>query len=322
MLELLLPIIITGILITISVGALVFGLARFIVPIQGALHDRLLDIHNNNQTNSPFINFATGGITWLTKTLNPYAKKIYGDNLNFLSEIRQLMYYAGLPVNESAVWQRLSQQLVFGVGMAVFGFIGGCYWAFTNQHSGNDLLIDIIFGVALCALVGTKLPLIRLKRHAKERQTELYYSLSDVLDLMVVCMEAGLGMDSAMQRVAKETEETSPEMSYELTRTQTEIAAGIPRAKAFQHLTERTTVEEFQALCRMIVQADRLGASIAQAIRLYADELRTKRRQKAEELAQKASVKMMFPLVLFIFPALLIVIIGPGMVQILEMFAK
>lgn len=318
--DLLLPILFASVVIALAMGVLAFAIARFVMPIEGVLHDRLVQLDGEQP---PWLLRLAYDLTkGLNDVLRPVAQKMYGDNVSFLSEIRQLLQYAGQPVTEFVVWERLSQQLVFGAVMSGLGVLGGLYWATTHGDSGNALLLDVVFGVALCGLVGTKLPLIKLKRQAKHRQTEIYYSLPDVLDLLVVCMEAGLGMDSAMQRVAREAETTSPEMAYELSRTQSEITAGIPRATAFDHMAERTTVEELQALCRMVVQADRLGASVAQALRVYADDLRTKRRQKAEELAHKAAVKMMFPLVLFVFPALLGVIIGPGLIQMMDMFAS
>jgi tight adherence protein C len=158
-------------------------------------------------------------------------------------------------------------------------------------------------------IVGSKL---------KNRQKEMQKALPDALDLMVVCVEAGLALNQAMVRVAEEIHRLSPVLSEQISLMNLEIRAGTPREEAFRNLGERTGVQDIKSLMAMLIQTDRFGTSIATALRVHADTLRTKRRQRAEEAAAKTTIKLVFPLVLFIFPAMFVVIIGPGLIQIVE----
>jgi len=162
-------------------------------------------------------------------------------------------------------------------------------------------------------LLGWFVPNIFISRKIAHRKTEIIHALPDALDLMVVCVEAGLGLNAAILRVGQETRLTSPELSGELRLVNQEILAGKPRAEALRNLAARTGVDDMKSLVGMLVQTDKLGTSIASSLRIQADSLRTKRRNRAEEAARKVAVKLVFPLVLFIFPELLVVLIGPGM---------
>ena len=143
-------------------------------------------------------------------------------------------------------------------------------------------------------------------------------ALPDALDLLVVCVEAGLGLNQAMVRVAEEIERVSPVLSEQIGLVNLEIRAGTPRDEAFRNLGHRTGVQDIKSLMAMLVQTDRFGTSIAQALRTHAETMRTKRRQRAEEAAAKTTIKLVFPLVLFIFPALFVIILGPALIQIFE----
>ena len=162
-------------------------------------------------------------------------------------------------------------------------------------------------------LLGWFVPNMFISRKIASRKTEIIHALPDALDLMVVCVEAGLGLNAAILRVGQETRLTSPELSGELRLVNQEILAGKPRAEALRNLAARTGVDDMKSLVGMLVQTDKLGTSIASSLRIQADSLRTKRRNRAEEAARKVAVKLVFPLVLFIFPELLVVLIGPGM---------
>ncbi len=141
-------------------------------------------------------------------------------------------------------------------------------------------------------------------------------ALPDALDLLVVCVEAGLGLNHSLRRVAHEIGAVSPALAQELTTVNLEIRAGAPRLEAIKNLGERTGLDDLRALAAMLVQTERFGTSIAQALRVHADSLRVKRQFQAEERAQKASVKLIFPLVLFIFPGIFVVLVGPAGIQI------
>jgi tight adherence protein C len=157
-----------------------------------------------------------------------------------------------------------------------------------------------------------------LARMAKRRQHRMRLSLPDALDLLVVSVEAGLGLDQAIQRVADEIAFAHPELAEEMRLVNLELRAGKARAEALHNLAERTGVEDLSSLVAMLVQTDKFGTSIAQSLRVHSDVLRTKRRQRAEEAAAKTGVKMVFPLVFCIFPAIWVVTIGPAAIKIVE----
>ncbi len=170
------------------------------------------------------------------------------------------------------------------------------------------------------AISGLFLPSFTLSRMISNRQHRITRALPDALDLMVVCVEAGLGLNAALQRVGREMELVEKDLSIELAITNREIRAGKPRDEALRNLGDRTGVDDIKSLVAMLVQTDRFGTSIADSLRVFADSIRTKRRQRAEELVAKAAIKLIFPLLLFIFPALFIVLMGPAIIRISELF--
>jgi tight adherence protein C len=178
----------------------------------------------------------------------------------------------------------------------------------------SSALIWIIVAVA----VGGYLPRFVLKRLIRRRQLLLRWGLADALDLMVVSIEAGLGLNAALVRVGEELRTVHPDMSDEFEITNLEIRVGRERDEALRNLSERCGVDDLKSLVAMLIQADRFGTSIAKAVRVYADSLRTKRRQRAEQAAQKAAVKLLMPLALFLFPTLFIVILGPAGLNLMD----
>lgn len=160
---------------------------------------------------------------------------------------------------------------------------------------------------------GYFLPLIVLRSRQSKRQMEITLSLPDVLDLLVICVEAGQGLNAALLKVGKETTSNARALSNELRILNNEMRAGIPRIDALRNLAYRTGVDDIRALVAVMIQSEKLGSSIASSLRVHAEGLRIKRRQRAEEQARKAPVKLVFPLVLCIFPELLVVILAPGM---------
>jgi len=170
--------------------------------------------------------------------------------------------------------------------------------------------------MALAGLgAGYVLPGMGLARMAKRRAHKIRLSLADALDLLVVSVEAGLGLDQAMSRVASELQFAYPQLSEELKLINLELRAGKPRAEALRNLADRTGVDDLSSLVTMLIQTDKFGTSVAQSLRVYSDTLRTKRRQRAEEAAAKTGVKMVFPLVFCIFPAIWVVTIGPAAIR-------
>ncbi|HYO46031.1 MAG TPA: type II secretion system F family protein [Gemmatimonadota bacterium] len=176
----------------------------------------------------------------------------------------------------------------------------------------------VILGGSISATLGWLAPQYHVKRRIRKRQLSLQRALPDTLDLLVVCVEAGLGLNQALVRVSDEIEHVSQTMSDELVLTNLEIRAGTPRDEALRNLGDRTGLGDLKSLTAMLVQTDRFGTSIATALRVHSDTMRTKRRQRAEEAAAKTTIKLVFPLVLFIFPAMFVVILGPAVLHILE----
>jgi tight adherence protein C len=193
---------------------------------------------------------------------------------------------------------------------------GAVYVALTlfSQVTGQKLL----FFVAAAALVGSYLPNAVLWWLVSERQREIFETFPDAADLMLVCVEAGLGLDAGLARVAEEIRLKSQALADELHLTILEMRAGGTREKSLRNLAARTGVEELGTFAIMLTQADKFGASIGESMRVFSDDLRHKRQMRAEEGAAKVPTKMLLPLVLFIFPSIIMVIMGPAAIQIIR----
>jgi len=176
-----------------------------------------------------------------------------------------------------------------------------------------------ILGV-IGAAIGYLIPSLVLGRLTELRKREIREGLPDALDLFIVCVEAGCGLDQAIMKASDELGLTYPALTYELRLITTEIRAGKSRMEAFKNFAARTQVDDVQSLVALLVQTDKFGTSIAQALRTHAETSRIKRRQNAEERAAKIGVKLVFPLVLFLFPALYIVILGPAVISFVRVF--
>jgi tight adherence protein C len=176
---------------------------------------------------------------------------------------------------------------------------------------------NLVMAIGACG-VGYVLPSMVLGRIAKKRQHRIRLGLPDALDLMVVSVEAGLGLDQAIQRVADEMAFAHPDLADELRLINLELRAGKARSEALHNLGVRTGVDDVESLVAMLVQTDKFGTSVAQSLRVHSDTLRTKRRQRAEEAAAKTGVKMVFPLVFCVFPAVWVVTIGPAIIKFVQ----
>lgn len=220
------------------------------------------------------------------------------------SGARQWMIHAGIR-HPNAIAIYLAARVLGAATLGIGGFLG---LAFLGVRPPALFLI-----AALLGLFGWMFPYLYVDGRMKKRQLEIRKALPDTLDLLVVCVEAGLGLNQALVRVAEEVDRLSPEMSDELTVVNLEIRAGTPRDEALRRLGERTGVDDVRSLTSMLMQTDRFGTSIADALRVHAEGLRSKRMQRAEEAAAKTTVKMLFPLIFFIFPAIFVVLVGPSM---------
>ena len=195
--------------------------------------------------------------------------------------------------------------------------LGFALLAFVMTATGILFHPNLPLALGACAL-GYLLPSMVLGRLAKRRQHRIRLGLPDALDLLVVSVEAGLGLDQAIQRVGEELDFAHPDLSDELRLINLELRAGKGRVDALRNLAERTGVDDIQSLVAMLVQTDKFGTSVAQSLRVHSDTVRTKRRQRAEEAAAKTGVKMVFPLVFCIFPAIWVVTIGPAAIKFVQ----
>jgi tight adherence protein C len=174
------------------------------------------------------------------------------------------------------------------------------------------------FFVVLALFLGACLPDLFLRLMISRRKERIQLGLPDALDLTVICVEAGLGLDQSLLRIGQEIRVPHPDLSDELRLTNLEINMGRSRADALRNLGRRTGVDDLKALCAVLIQTDRFGTSIGQALRVFSDSLRVKRRQRAEERAAKLPVKMMPPLVVFIFPSVFVPVVGPAVIAIIR----
>ena len=185
-------------------------------------------------------------------------------------------------------------------------------WSVTNTA---------VFGM-IGAAVGFYLPRYVLRRKIAGRQQRITWGLADAMDLLVVAVEAGLGLNAALNRVGDELKTLHPDMHSEIDLVNLEIRVGRSREEALRNLAERTGVEDIRSFVALLIQADRYGSSIARAVRVFADSLRTKRRQRAEQISQKAALKLLFPLTLFLFPVIILVVLGPALMSLYDVLVK
>lgn len=213
---------------------------------------------------------------------------------------------------ESAVTMFLASKILVGGALGLVSFLYA-------SALGSEWLQAIYYGVFGLGL-GFMGPNLWLGNAVKKRGEAIRNGMPDSLDLMVVAVESGLGLDAALLRVSDEMKHVHGALAEELQIATIETQMGTPRSEALQRMAERTGVQEMRALVAVITQAEKLGTSIAKALRNQAESLRTKRRQKAEERAQKTAVKLLIPLILFIFPAIFVVLAGPAAIHIMHTF--
>ncbi len=215
-----------------------------------------------------------------------------------------------------AGYHTLTPALVYSAGELLLPILlGGTALLLVGRTRG------LVLAIAL-AIVGYLIPGLVLERLIKRRKKRITNGLPDALDLLIVCLEAGSGLDQAIVKTTEELALAHPELAEELRLVTVETRAGKPRLEAFRNLAKRTGVDEIRSLVTMLVQTDRFGTSVAQALRVHADTSRVKRRQRAEERAAKLGVKLVFPLVFCLFPAFYVVALGPAVIQFMRFFQQ
>jgi tight adherence protein C len=227
------------------------------------------------------------------------------------SQLKALLISAGYRKPQAPVvfmGSRILLAVLFGLAFLIFG-------SEPAKAKGPMLFPAFLIGSMFAGYYGPKLWLRNIIDKRKER---LVNGFPDALDLMVVCVEAGLGLDQAIFRVGNEVKQGHPDLGEEFILLNLELRAGLSREQALRNLVNRTDLDDIRSLVALLIQTDRFGTSIGQALRVHSDSMRLKRRLKAEEKGAQLPVKLMIPLILFIFPALMVVIIGPGVINLIR----
>ena len=246
-----------------------------------------------------------GGVSGFTKT----AAKLSGGTEDELVQLRKTLFQAGFRGRDAVmVYSALRTVLLVVVGLMCLIVAPG------------DKIVYRLMGGLMGAAAGYYLPQLYISNIVQKRQAELLKGFPDALDLLVSCVEAGLGLDIAFRRVADETIVSAPALARELQLVSAEVAAGVPRADAMRHLAERTGLDEILSLVNVLVQAERFGTSVAKALRVHSEHVRTRRMQRAEEKAAQVSPKLTIIMILFILPCLMMVLMGPALIRVKNLF--
>lgn len=248
-------------------------------------------------------------LKWVAAATRPVSKLSMPEEGFEKSSVKLRFVHAGIR-GSTAAPTFFGIKTILTLGLPLLGFV--FLTAVGSTLKGNSLLLAML-GLATAGYYG---PNMVLSHMVKTRQREIFESFPDALDLMTVCVEAGLGTEAAMMRVADDLQFKSPALADELRIVNLELRAGADRERALQNLAIRTGVEEVDGFVTMTNQAERFGTSIAASLRIHSQMLRTRRRQRAEEAAAKIGLKLLFPLIFCIFPSLMVVLMGPAMIQI------
>jgi tight adherence protein C len=208
------------------------------------------------------------------------------------------------------------------LGLRVVTFLAFTFLGLAVALPAHGMHLSVMKPLAFFLASGFYLPPIVLWYLRKKRQEEIFLTLPDALDLLVVCVESGLGLDAAMRKVCDEMRDHAKVICEELSLANFQLQMGRPRREVLHDLGVRTGVDDVRSLAAILIQADRFGSSIAQALRVQSDSMRTRRKQLAEEKAAKTAVQLIFPLVLFIFPGIFVVLVGPAAIKIIDVMLK
>ena len=287
--------------IGLAVASASFAIAQLLTNREGKQIRNRLGV----QPNRPLRAVRPGILPLLQRIGQAAAAPFMPKSREKQSGLRQNLARAGIYATSAARLMTGAKAILMFVGV-VCGYFLGLAW---------DMPMA---GLSFGGIIGYVLPTLWLRTRIRANQQALTYGLADALDLMVVCVEAGLTIDSALQRVGQELSLAHPALSRELGIAHMETRVGLARMDALRNLGNRTDNPALQSLAAMLIQAERFGTSIASALRIHAETLRQNRQHAAEEMAAKASVKMTFPLVLFVFPATFIVLAGPTVLKMMQ----
>ena len=250
----------------------------------------------------------------MMETLDPLTRMLVPKQEKHTYQVRQKLMHAGFRSDNAVKNFYAIKVLLVVSAFSLVIFAGGFLPEVTTRQ---------IIGYALLgALAGFLLPSMILERLALNRIKTIHSSFPDALDLLVVCVESGLGLSAALQRVSQELDVSHPELAEELNLVNAEIRAGVHRIDALKAMAERTGVDDIKGLVALLDQSMRFGGSIADTLRVYSEEFRDKRMQRAEELAAKIGTKMIFPLTFCLWPGFFLVAVGPAILRVLEVFGR
>jgi len=300
-----------GIVVFFLAGAACVALFLAISPQNRAVDERFADLAVKMRASQGAFAGDNPDENVLRMLVRWAAKRVPPPNLESPTgeKLQQTLAQAGF-LKSSAPQTYQAVRVLLAIGCGVVGMLFG---AIFHTSVATPLLLGI-GGVG----IGIFVPSYILGRRARARQGNISRQLSDVLDLLVVCVEAGLGLFEAIRIVGGECERHGQEIGTELNLVATDISAGATLGQALRGLAERTAVDDIKPLAATLIQSEQLGAQIGPALRASSDALRSRRRLQAEESAQKASIKILFPLVIFVLPAMIAVIIGPAMISVLR----
>ena len=302
------PLFVVTLLMFAGIASLLFFLFYVVMPKKTILKERIETL------TSP-----TEELSLTEKQVNSWQKFLARLGKNVPLRPQDYGKYQKMLVAAGIKKERLPIFMGFKILLTIL--LPSAYLIFYGIPFEKDFTTRLLLTIAL-TIAGFLIPTYWLRNKLKNRQLRIFHDLPDLLDLMTVCVEAGMSMDAAMIKVCEDQQFKRSPLAREITIAVQETRAGKPRLEALRDMGERTMVDDLKSFAAMLIQTERLGTSLGQSLRVFSDSLRTMRRQIAEEAAAKTSVKLIFPLVFCIFPAILIVILGPGMIRIARLFTE
>jgi tight adherence protein C len=305
------PEILVPLAVFVGIAAMVWWVAGMTGSVsETTVEDRLDELRHGRRREEPTENSAANRskqkkeamAAVLEKATRPLAATVTG-NAEEMDKLRIRLLHAGFRREQAPVVFK-GLQLILGTTGLALGGLGGLLY----EGLSNGMMMKAI----IAGGIGFYAPVLLLAFCGSKRKEAIFLGLPDALDLMVVCVEAGLGLDQAMRKVGEEMEKSHKVIAEEYKIANQQLQFGRPRSEVLQALGQRSGVEDLQQLASILIQADKFGSSVGQALRVQSDAMRVHRRQLAEEKAAKTAVKMIFPLVLFIFPGIFVVLVGPA----------
>ena len=297
----------------LMVSAGLWALADRLRGPRQRVHERFDALERTASSSEPtegVLSRVSSAVSELVEKTSPQlAKPLQPTNTQDADRLRMRLSYAGFRSDHAKSIFLASKVVCLAAGF----FLGGGAILLAGDFSRQAMLRVMIY--AGCGLF---VPDVILNRLTKRRQEQLFFGLPDAIDLMVVCVEAGLGLDQAMRKVADEMRKSFPAVSHEFELSTLHLQMGLSRVQVFRDLGQRNGEEDLRSLAAVLIHASRFGTGIGLALRNHGEAMRIRRRQLAEERASKSAVKLIFPLVLFIFPAIFVVLVGPAAINIIR----